>query len=96
MAKWVVVKQDSGITDPMRISILSTLRTSIDTHGSLNMADICIDVKRWLDQTYGNYWCVIISKAGEWNTYFSYLEGKYLTVKETDLNWNITIFKQAG
>ncbi len=57
--------------------------------------DICKDMKSWLDQTYGNYWGVIIGKAEEWNSYVNYFEDKYLKVNEADLNWKITIFKQA-
>ncbi|UJR06760.1 hypothetical protein I4U23_011047 [Adineta vaga] len=64
MAKWQIRAHESGITDVMKINILNTLHTSIDTYGSSNKYEICKDVKNWLQKTYGNYWGVIISNDG--------------------------------
>ncbi|CAF4505456.1 unnamed protein product, partial [Rotaria socialis] len=95
MAKWKIVTQLSGITDTMRTNILSTLRTSIETHGPSKTMEICKNAKVWLDETYGKYWCVIVGAAGESNSYCTYFDNMFLAVEETDLKWKITVFKQA-
>ncbi|CAF5020419.1 unnamed protein product, partial [Rotaria sp. Silwood1] len=60
MVKWEIEIQASGITDIMRINILSTLNTSIDTHGSSNKYEVAKDVVNWLNGAYGEYWSVTI------------------------------------
>ncbi|CAF2543587.1 unnamed protein product [Rotaria sp. Silwood2] len=95
MVKWEIEVQDSGITDIMRINILSILATSIDTHGSSEKYKIAKDVRTWLDETYGEYWRVTIGGAGTWASCGTYFESKFLRIKETALGWGIDIFKQA-
>ncbi|CAF1503433.1 unnamed protein product [Adineta steineri] len=96
MAKWQIITQNSGITDAMRINILNALRISIDTHGSSKVFEISEDVKNWLDESYGKYWCVIIGNYGEWSGYYHYFGGKRLRINEVDLKWRIDIFEQAS
>ncbi|CAF1503372.1 unnamed protein product, partial [Adineta steineri] len=96
MAKWQIITQNSGITDAMRINILNALRISIDTHGSLKTFEICKDVKNWLDESYGKYWCVIIGNYGECSSDFTYFGGKRLRINEVDLKWRIDIFQQTS
>ncbi|CAF3991462.1 unnamed protein product [Adineta steineri] len=96
MAKWQIIRQNPGITNTMRIDILNALRISIDTHGSSEKYEICQDVKSWLDETYGEYWCVMIGKHGEWSSCLHYYGGRYLEIKEVDLSWTIEIFQQAA
>ncbi|CAF2148026.1 unnamed protein product [Rotaria magnacalcarata] len=95
MSKWNIVTQLSGITDTMRTNILSTLRTSIETHGSSKAMEVCKNTKTWLDETYGEYWCVIVGAAGESSSYCSYFDNMFLAVEESGLKWRITVFKQA-
>ncbi|CAF3200870.1 unnamed protein product [Rotaria sp. Silwood2] len=95
MVKWEIVDQYAGITDTMRINILSTLSTSIDTRGSSNQFEICKDVRNWLNETYGSMWGVAIGPIDGYTCFSSYYESKYLTVKEKNLNWYIQIWKQT-
>ena len=95
MARWEIQEQATGITDIMRINILSAIGTAIDTHGSSSLINIAKEVSCWLNGTYGNYWTVIISDGNSGN-YFWHSENKYLKVKETRLGWIILLFKQAG
>ncbi|CAM4841099.1 unnamed protein product [Rotaria magnacalcarata] len=95
MSRWAVEMQDSGITDTMKINILSALRTAIETHGSSNMYEVCKSVSNWLDETYGKVWCVIIGETGKAAWFGLYYQDKYLLVKDTTLNWTIRIFEQT-
>ncbi len=93
MGRWEIVTQESGITDPMRMNILSTISTAIDTHGSSKMDEIAKDVTNWLGHTYEKYWAVIISKPQQGGWYCYYYEEKYLRVKETNLGWDIAVLQ---
>ncbi|CAF3837074.1 unnamed protein product [Rotaria sp. Silwood1] len=95
MGKWEIQTQESGITDTMRINILSTINTSIDTHGSSNMFEIAQDVKRWLGSTYGKIWMVLIYKTGCAQCAWTYYDHKHLRVYENNLGWTISLFQQA-
>ncbi len=93
MGRWEIVKQESGITGPMIMNILSTISTAIDTHGSSNMHKIALDVSNWLDHTYGKKWAVSIYECGQGAFVTTYYEKKFLRVKETNLDWYITILQ---
>ncbi|UJR12741.1 hypothetical protein I4U23_016915 [Adineta vaga] len=64
MSKWEVVQQYPGITNNMKINILSILRTAIDIHGSSKMYETCKEVKNWLEQTYGKLDYNLVSTNG--------------------------------
>lgn len=80
----------------MRVNILSTIRTSIGTHGASDMYVVAKAVKDWLDKTYGNYWAVVVGQDGTYRSAFTSSTSQYLRVKETRLGWRIVIFKQAS
>lgn len=94
MVKWEVKAQRPGITDTMRLNILGAIRTAIETYGSSEMFQIAQSVRKWLQETYGGAWTVIVGKQGEWQSACSYHKQKYLWVCETDLRWTIEIFQQ--
>ncbi|CAF3443852.1 unnamed protein product, partial [Rotaria sp. Silwood2] len=73
MPRWEVEHQYSGITDVMKTNILSTISTTIDLHGS-SMLNIAKALTKWLNETYGNYWTVVIGKPGQFNIDFTYAE----------------------
>ncbi|CAF1354904.1 unnamed protein product [Rotaria sordida] len=94
MGRWEIESQKSGITDTMRINILSTINTSIDTRGSSNMFEIAQDVQKWLESTYGKGWTVVIYEIGHGRAALNYFDSKFLRIKETNLGWYITLFQQ--
>lgn len=93
MTKWEVETQQRGITDPMRLNILSTIRTAIDTHGPSKVYEICSQLNTWLNATYKGEWAVTIGERGKFSWCFNVHEEKYLCVRETDLKWIISICK---
>ncbi|CAF3091048.1 unnamed protein product [Rotaria sp. Silwood2] len=95
MGRWEIITQASGITDPMRINILSTISTSIDTHGSSNIFEVADDTQKWLEHTYGKEWTVIIYESGRGQSAVNYFDKKFLRVKETSLGWSISLFQQT-
>jgi len=95
MAKWEILDQYVGITDTMKVNILSTISTSIDTHGTSDMYAIATAVKGWLDEIHGPHWTVIVGEDGKYRSAFTSSNSQYLRVKETRLGWRIVIFKQA-
>lgn len=95
MVKWEVEMQESGITDTMRINILSAMRTAIEIHGSSNMFEIAESVKKCLEETYAAKWCVLIGDPAKASWCASYYDKMYLLVKETELNWRFCVFKQT-
>ncbi len=96
MGRWQIDTQASGIADPMRMNILSTISTAIDTHGSSNMYNIAKDVKSWLEHTYEKIWAVIIYKPGQGTICCTYYDNKYLLVKETNLDWYIAVIQATA
>jgi hypothetical protein len=94
MVRWEISEQKSGITDAMRMNILSTINTAIDTYGSSEKYKIGKDIKAWLEATYGKKWVVVIGDAGKLQVNFSYYDNKCLQIRETNLNWWIDIFQQ--
>ncbi|CAF2616924.1 unnamed protein product [Rotaria sp. Silwood2] len=93
MVKWVVETQQAGITDTMRINMLSTLRTLIDTYGSSKRYQICADLRNWLNATYGGEWAVVIGETGTFASVCPIFDQQYLSVTETDLGWTVFILK---
>ncbi|CAF1116155.1 unnamed protein product [Adineta ricciae] len=94
MGRWEILQQQSGITDTMKINILSTLRTTIDIHGSSNKTKICTELQSWLITTYGKVWAVIIADTSTYSYSVNPYDNKYLLVRETDLKWDIAVFQQ--
>ncbi|CAF0848301.1 unnamed protein product [Didymodactylos carnosus] len=95
MARWEILDQYDGITDSMKVNILSTISTSIDTHGTSDMYAIAKAVKDWLDETHGPYWTVVDGEDGKYRSAFTSSNSQYLRVKETRLGWRIVIYKQT-
>lgn len=95
MVTWEVLDQHAGITDTMRVNILSTISTAIDTHGTSDMYAIAKGVKDWLDETHGSNWTVIVGEAGKYRSAFTCSNSQYLRINETRVGWRIVIFKQA-
>ncbi|CAF2569674.1 unnamed protein product [Rotaria sp. Silwood2] len=95
MTRWEVERQDGGITDVMRVNILSIIGTSIDTHGTSQMFKIADEVRGWLDATYGNTWGVAIGETSKYECAFIPYGGKFLRLKETKLGWTIKIYQQC-
>ncbi|CAF1070677.1 unnamed protein product [Rotaria sordida] len=71
MSRWEVQYQYSGITDVMKTNILSAICTAIDLHGS-SMPEIGSLLKNWLNETYGNYWTVVIGNPDQLFAGFTY------------------------
>lgn len=94
MVKWEIVKQESGITDAMKINILGTIRTLIETHGTSDKNKICLSLCNWLKETYGNYWSAVVGKTGEYGANGTNYDSMFLCVKELELGWTIVVFKQ--
>ena len=94
MSKWEITTKQSGITDTMKINILSTLRTAIDMHGSSNKTKICTEVQSWLNTTYGKVWGVIIADTSTYSFAVIPYDNKCLHIRETDLKWDIGVFQQ--
>ena len=95
MERWEVLDQHDGITDTMRVNILSTISTAIDTHGTSDMYAIAKGIKDWLDETHGSNWTVIVGEAGKYRSAFTVSNSQYLRINETRVGWRIVIFKQA-
>ncbi|CAF0978586.1 unnamed protein product [Rotaria sordida] len=74
MSRWEVQYQYSGITDVMKTNILSAICTAIDLHGS-SMPEIGSLLKNWLNETYGNYWTVVIGNPDQLFAGFTYILG---------------------
>ena len=85
MARWEILNQDGGITDTMRVNILDSISTSMDTHGTSDMYAIAKAVKDWLDDTYGKYWIVVVREDGKYRSAFTASNSQFLRVKETRL-----------
>ncbi|CAF0987137.1 unnamed protein product [Adineta ricciae] len=93
MVKWEVQTQYAGITNTMKINILSAIRTLIETHGSSKMSEIGCSVKNWLQETYGGIWIVIIGKKYQFSAAAVHYDQMFLRVYENDLDWQIDLFK---
>ncbi|CAF1544888.1 unnamed protein product [Adineta steineri] len=96
LSRWKIEQQTSGITDSMRINVLNTMSSLIDTYGSLNMQKIIKDMKNWLNETYGKQWNVEIIDKHQKQSFQNIHTNEYLTVKETKLEWTIVIFKETS
>jgi hypothetical protein len=94
MVRWEICYQKESITDTMRMNILSTISTAIDTHRKSEKYKIVTDVKSWLETTYGKVWCVIIGDLDTFQSACAYHDSKYLAVKEKNFEWYIQIFQQ--
>ncbi|CAF0876652.1 unnamed protein product [Adineta steineri] len=96
MTRWIIEQQMTGITDTMRINILSTISTSIDIHGTSSMYKIAEELKTWLNGTYEKYWTVVIGDPNRFVSCGTISEAKYLCIKESRLGWRIQMYKQLG
>jgi hypothetical protein len=94
MVQWEIVQQKAGITDTMRINILSTINTAINTYGESEKFKIAADVSNWLEATYGKKWGVVIGDTDTFKSIYSYYESKYLVVNEKGFGWRIEVFQQ--
>jgi len=94
MVKWEIVHQKEGITDTMRINILSTISTAINTYEESEKYKIATDVKNWLEATYGKKWCVTIGDIETFQSACSYYDSKFLAINEKDFGWFIQVFQQ--
>ena len=93
MVKWEVQTQYAGITNTMKINILSAIRTLIETHGSSKTFEICNSVQNWLQETYGGRWIVIIGKKYQFTTAAVHYDQMFFRVYENDLELQIDLFK---
>ena len=92
--KWDVQKQD-GIGEGSKTTILSSLRTLIDTYGKHKKPEIAMDMKLWLDKSYGGDWAVVIGDNGQYGSAFSYVANTCMVVIETTWSWRIVILRTA-
>ncbi|CAM4870167.1 unnamed protein product [Rotaria socialis] len=90
--RWEIEEQ-TGITDTMRINILSIISTTMDTHDRSATKAVARDVKNWLDGTYGKSWTVEIYDKQEHQPQRNITSSKYFQVKDTKFGWTILMFK---
>ncbi|CAF1503392.1 unnamed protein product [Adineta steineri] len=95
-SRWEIERQPSGITDSMRIDVLSTFGNLIDTYGSSKMLKIVKDMKNWLNDTYEKQWNVEIFDKHQYQSSQNIYSNQYLIVKETKLEWTLVIFKEIS
>ncbi|CAF4132386.1 unnamed protein product [Rotaria magnacalcarata] len=91
--RWEIEEQATGITDTMRVNILSIISTTMDTHDRSATKEVARDVKNWLDETYGKSWMVEIYDKHEHQPHRNITSSKYFQVKDTKFGWTILIFK---
>ena len=90
---WDVQRQD-GIGEMTKTTILSSLRSLIDTYGKAKKSEIAMDLKLWLDKSYsGTTWAVVIGDINHCGSAFSYAANTCLVVQEKSLDLHVIILR---